>query len=117
MLSVRVGKSVIFYFNDDLAFIYLQLGLSACFFIGPFLYFYIRSMVAPESNIGTTWKYHIGILLPVIILVGYLYPFEHNVKLWRPYIIKSIYLQWLAYILVSAYTMRYLGLVLFCTFC
>ncbi len=36
MLSIRVGKSVFFHFNTDLSFHYLQLGLTACFFIGPF---------------------------------------------------------------------------------
>ncbi|MEM9858038.1 MAG: AraC family transcriptional regulator, partial [Bacteroidota bacterium] len=36
-LSIRIGKSVIYYFNPDLAGIYLQLGISGCLFIGPSL--------------------------------------------------------------------------------
>ncbi len=106
MLSIRIGKSVFFYFNPDLSFHYLQFGLTACFFIGPFLYFYITSVVAPESNIKTTWKYHISILVPIALIVGYLYPFKDNIFLWRPYIIKTIYLQWFVYILLSIYTIR-----------
>ncbi|MEM0932766.1 MAG: helix-turn-helix domain-containing protein [Bacteroidota bacterium] len=107
MLSVRIGKSVVFYFNPDLAFIYLQIGLSACFFIGPFLYFYIRSMVEPRSTIHKSWKYHIIVLFPLILIVGMLYPFEDNTLLWRPYIIKGIYLQWFFYLLASAWVLRY----------
>ncbi|WP_435624901.1 helix-turn-helix domain-containing protein [Flagellimonas sp.] len=108
MLSVRIGKSVVFYFNPDLAFIYLQIGLSACFFIGPFLYFYVRSMIEPKSTIHKTWKYHIALLLPLIVAVGFLFPFEFHIHLWRPYIIYSIYLQWFFYILASGWILRHL---------
>nr|WP_298930131.1 helix-turn-helix domain-containing protein [uncultured Allomuricauda sp.] len=106
MMSVRIGKSVFFYFKPDLSFIYLQIGLSACFFIGPFLYFYIKSIVQPQNNIRNYWKYHILALFPIIIIVGYLYPFETNIELWRPYIIHGIYLQWFFYIMASAWVLR-----------
>lgn len=106
MISIRVGKSVIFYFNPDLASIYLQLGLSACFFIGPFLYFYVVSVYAPQSRAQSLWKYHLMALMPIILAIGILFPFESNVKLWRPYIIQFIYLVWLSYIIASAFIMR-----------
>ncbi len=113
MMSVRVGKSVVFYFKPDLAFIYLQIGLSACFFIGPFLYFYTKSIIKPHCNIEKNWKYHILVLLPLIFVVGYLYPFEKNIKLWRPFIIYGIYIQWFFYIVASGWVLRYRLLKLF----
>jgi len=103
MLSIRIGKSVFFHFNHELSFHYLQLGLTACFFIGPFLWFYIKSVIEPESNIKNAWKYHMAILLPIALIVGFLYPFKTNIELWRPYIIKSIYITWFIYILASTY--------------
>ncbi len=103
MLSIRIGKSVFFHFNRELSFHYLQLGLTACFFIGPFLFFYIKSVIQPDSNIKTSWKYHIALLLPIALVVGYLYPFKTNIELWRPFIIKTIYIQWFIYILASIY--------------
>ena len=106
MISIRTGKSVIFYFNPDLAYIYLQLGLTACFFIGPFLYFYIKSIKKPDGSITSDWKYHLMILIPIIGITGFLYPFETRPELWRPYIIRSIYFLWYLYIFASAYTMR-----------
>ncbi len=106
MLSIRVGKSVFFYFNRDLSFHYLQFGLTACFFIGPFLYFYVVSVVKPESTIKKTWKYHIAILAPIALIVGWIYPFKTNVELWRPYIIKTIYIQWFGYILATGFVLR-----------
>lgn len=100
-LSIRIGKSVFFYFKPDLAFGYLQLGLSACAFIGPFLYCYIRSIANPEA-IRKEWKYHFGFWLLMVLLIGWRYPFADYVDLWRPYIIQGIYLQWLGYILLSS---------------
>lgn len=100
-LSIRIGKSVFFFFKPDLAFGYLQLGLSACAFIGPFLYCYIRSSVNPEA-MRTEWKYHFGAWLMIVLAIGVRYPFAEYVELWRPYIIQGIYLQWLAYIVLSS---------------
>ena len=108
MLSIRVGKSVFFYFNEDLAIAYLQFGLTACFFIGPFLYFYIKSMAMPKSQISKEWKYHLMILIPIALIGGFMYPFETNIELWRCRngIISWIYYSWMVYIVLSMYTMR-----------
>ncbi len=105
-LSIRIGKSVFFYFIPDLALFYLQLGLTGCFFIGPFLYFYLRSMHLPEERHYESWKYHLIVLTVFAGVFGYLYPFEHEVELWRNYVIEGIYLLWLAYTLLAAYEMR-----------
>jgi len=106
MLSIRIGKSVFFYFNPDLAFSYLQFGLTGCLFIGPFLFFYVKSIVSPNSGIERTWKYHIAVLFPIIMFINFMYPFEHHVELWRPYILRGIYYTWLAYTLLAAYNLR-----------
>ena len=106
MLSIRVGKSVFFYFNPDLSFHYLQFGLTACFFIGPFLYFYVKQLTQPQSNIAKEWKYHMMILLPIAIGFGFMYPFETNVSLWRPSVLNCIYYVWFAYILLSIYVSK-----------
>ena len=106
MLSIRVGKSVFFHFNPELSFHYLQLGLTGCFFIGPFLYFYVNSALDDQSKILKTWKYHLAVLIPIVFIVGFLYPFKSNVVLWRTYFIKAIYIQWFIYILASLYSAR-----------
>lgn len=100
-LSIRIGKSVIFYFNSDLAFGFLQFGLTACLFIGPFLYFYLKSIYSKDNRIHKNWKYHIAFLIPAIMFVNLKYPFEHNIELWRPYIIRGIYLVWIGYSLLA----------------
>ena len=106
MLSIRIGKSVFFYFNPDLAFSYLQFGLTACFFVGPFLFFYVKSMVQPRSAAIATWKYHVFLMAIIALFVGYRYPFETHIDLWRPYIINGIYFQWFLYIIASTFLLR-----------
>ena len=107
MLSIRIGKSVFFHFNPELSFHYLQFGLTACFFVGPFLYFYVKSITKSSDKVFNKWKYHLAILIPVALIVGFLYPFKDNINLWRPYIIKTIYIQWFIYILTSCYAIRH----------
>ncbi len=108
MISIRVGKSVFFYFNNELSYHYLQFGLTACFFIGPFLYFYIKSMALPNSKIANEWKYHLMILMPVALIVGFMFPFEYNWDLWTDSfgVIKCIYYIWMIYIALSIYSAR-----------
>nr|WP_321233533.1 helix-turn-helix domain-containing protein [uncultured Psychroserpens sp.] len=106
MLSIRVGKSVFFHFNPELSVDYLQFGLTACFFIGPFLYFYIKSLIGTSTKTFRSWKYHLAFLISIALIVGFIYPFKTHIDLWRPYIIKTIYMQWFLYILASIYLMR-----------
>lgn len=103
MLSIRTGKSVFFYFNPDLSFHYLQFGLTACLFIGPFLYLYIKSVVKQTKFFQFEWKIHILLLVALSLIIGYLYPFKTHIDLWRPYFIKAIYYSWLIYTLLAGY--------------
>lgn len=105
-LSVRIGKSVFLYFNGGLAEIYIHIGLSSCFFIGPFLYFYTTSVLKPESNISKTWKYHLTFMFVLIMTVGYLYPYGANFDLWQDHLISLIYYQWLIYIILAGLSFK-----------
>ena len=106
MLSIRVGKSVFFYFNPDLDFHYLQFGLTACLFIGPFLYFYTASVLKPKDKIYRTWQWQVAGLAIIAFVGGMLYPFKTNIELWRPYILRGIYITWFIYIIGAAYILR-----------
>ncbi|WP_462250832.1 helix-turn-helix domain-containing protein [Ekhidna sp.] len=102
-LSIRIGKSVFLYFNDDLAAIYLQLGISACLFVGPSLFFYLKAITRPTRSLQ--WKLHYVTLLIAIVAIGIIYPWEFNPKLWR-YFFNAIYLIWLIYLIASAVTIK-----------
>lgn len=100
-LSIRIGKSVVFYFDSSLAFQFLQLGLMFCCFIGPALYLYVRSITSPLDKKDQAWKLHLGILVPLVLLFGFLYPYHQNVTLWRQEVVNGIYLIWAIYTLLS----------------
>ncbi len=104
-LSIRIGKSVFFYFNDDLAGIYIHIGLIACALIGPALYFYLKSVIVPEAPYPQEWKYHLGVLVPVLLLVSYFFPWQEYRPLWQYYILDIIYMEWLGYLVAAGFLM------------
>ena len=102
-LSIRIGKSVFFYFNSDLAGIYLQFGMSACLFIGPSIYFYLKSVSNPDKQLN--WKLHYFPLLIAIVTIDILFPWYEHYELWRIFF-NSIYLIWFSYLAISGWVIR-----------
>lgn len=106
MLAIRVGKSVFYYFNSDLALVFIKVGLVACILIGPALYFYMKSCVYPETKIRF-WKFHFLAWLTLSVSVGFLYPETHD-----PWIFTGlnwmtiIYSIWLAYIIATGWAIK-----------
>lgn len=105
MLSIRIWKSVFFYFNPDLSRVYLQIGLSACFFIGPFLYSYVRTRLNRPYN-SRFISGQLLVLVLVTLITGMIYPYEGYPDLWGDVFYKIINYQWLLYILLTAYALR-----------
>ncbi len=105
-LSLRIGKSVLYYFNHDIHKTVLQIGLTACFFIGPFLYFYIKSSVDKIERLSSQWKWILGILTALIIIPGLLYPYAYHPKLWNKYYVDLIYGEWLFFIIAAGIVLR-----------
>jgi len=105
-LSIRIGKSVFFYFNPELSKIFLQIGLSACFLIGPFLYFYIKSKVNIGKKTNTLWFLPPLALILFVIIIGFVYPYPKYTELWGQHLIKIIYYQWLICIIATAFLLK-----------
>ncbi|MEM1337520.1 MAG: helix-turn-helix transcriptional regulator [Bacteroidota bacterium] len=104
VVSIRVLKSVFLYFNPRLSGIFIQIGLSACALIGPFLFLYIQSWRQPETK--TRWFLHVIPITIFVACLGLLYPYTEHRRVWSRFIVKSIYLIWLVYILFSARLLR-----------
>ncbi len=99
VLSVRIIKSVFFYFNPNLSQVYIQIGLSACVLIGPFLYLYIKTIRGKNNKL--LWLLHVIPAALVVILLGIFYPYWVYKKMWSGMIVKGIYLQWFLYLILS----------------
>ncbi len=106
VLSIRVWKSLFFYFNPELSKIYLQIGLSACFLIGPFLFFYIKSKISKPQESNRFLNFHLLFILTLILCIGILYPYQKNITLWINYFYYIINFQWLVYIAISAFLLK-----------
>lgn len=98
VLSIRIIKSIFFYFNPDLSNIFIQIGLSACILIGPFLFLYLKSYTEDKKP---NWIIHVIPYLAAITILGYVYPYVEHRAIWSTWIIKTIYSQWLIYIIIS----------------
>lgn len=101
MVGVRTGKSVAFHFWPDIPLIVLQVGLTACFLIGPCLFFLVRSSQGDASGPGRVDRWHIAALLLVIAAVNVLLPYVGHVALWRQVITPGINYAWLVYLVLA----------------
>jgi len=106
MLSLRIGKSLYAIFSEERDLLYMQIGLSACFFIGISLYFYLKASVENTKIIPRSWKIHFAILAIIIISVGIIMPYETSKSFWNSYFVQFIYIIWGAYILVSGFVLK-----------
>jgi len=100
-LSIRIGKSVIFHFNPELAEIFIQLGLVGCYFIGPFLFFYLKSVIHANSYTPRLWRLHLSFLVPALAIHFYIYNSQVVEMSWALFI-NAIYVIWALYVLASA---------------
>jgi AraC-like DNA-binding protein len=105
-ISFRVVKSVFISFNPNLPKICLQVGLSACFLIGPFLYYFIKSVISPVTKVPRSWKIILGGWIGLLLVGGIIVPYKTYPYPWNNYIAQGIYLQWMAYVLATGYLLR-----------
>lgn len=98
VLSIRIIKSVFFYFNPQLSTVFIQMGLSGCILIGPFLFLYLRSF---SNNEKSNWALHTLPFIVGITILGAFYPYTEHRGVWSNWIVMGIYLQWLVYIVAS----------------
>jgi AraC-like DNA-binding protein len=106
VLSVRVIKSVFLYFNPSLPRIYLQIGLSACFLIGPSLYYFFRSVLQKVTVIPASWKWTWGILAGIILLTNIFVPYQTYPDTWNRFIVYIINGQWMVYLVVTGILLK-----------
>lgn len=93
-LSLRIAKTVYFVFSDEVDFLILQLGLSACTYIGPFFFLYTQSLKKKTHKISSKHIATILSLTGILVLVGSIYPYRSHPEIWNGYIIYGIYTVW-----------------------
>ncbi len=106
LLSIRVGKTVYMSFDTSRNLLFAQIGLSACFFIGVSLFYYLKAALGQWKRIPKSWKIHFLVLLFIVLIPGLIKPFADNVWFWNTYFAWFIYSVWGAYLLLSGLEIR-----------
>lgn len=102
VISLRISKSIWFYFDPEIGKQFLQLGLSACFFIGPLLYFYIASVFGSLESLRIKWGWHLSFVITLVAGVGILFPYQSHSELWGTFY-GVINWTWGLYIISTAF--------------
>ena len=105
-LCIRIGKSVFFYFSTETDRLVLQIGLSACIFIGPFFYLYVKSLRHQEKQFKKTDITILLLLLVFIVSIGLIFPYHSYPAYWNPEIVQVIYAVWLVFFLLGMSEIR-----------
>lgn len=104
MMSVRILKSVLFFFNPAIGKQILQIGLSACFLIGPMLYCYCLHFLGKFQQ--SKWQQlHLITSASLVVVVGFSLPYHLHADLWGGPFYKLINYVWLAYTLFSIHAL------------
>ena len=101
VLSIRIGKSVLYYFSEHTDLLIMQIGLSACLFIGPFYYLFLKSVRLKEKKPAQADLILLVVLFISIIIAGLIYPYRQFPAVWNGYIVFVIYALWSLFILMG----------------
>ncbi|MBV7538062.1 helix-turn-helix domain-containing protein [Duganella sp. sic0402] len=100
-IGFRTAKSTFYYFNPDLAPVFLQLGLSACLLIGPLTYLYVHCYLADLAQRPPDKYWHGHLLVGcLLITMGVVFPYIDHAST-RYYVICGIHAYWFLYLLLA----------------
>lgn len=81
-LSVRTGKSVLFYFYPELSKLVLQVGLTACLMIGPCLIALVRAWADPAGQRTRNDRLFVAAVLAAATGLGVAFPYSEYPQWW-----------------------------------
>ena len=100
-LSIRTGKSVVFYFWPEVSKLVLQVGLTACALIGPCLIGFVRAWADPQ-RLHTRSDPILGLgLLGLAFGFGLVWPYPDHPDLWGGPVWNLIQYAWLGCLLLA----------------
>lgn len=100
-ISIRTGKSVLLYFYPETPRTVLQVGLTACFLIGPCLVGFVRAWADPVGErTQRDWMVAAG-LLTAATSVGAVFPYTDHPQWWGVPVWRVVTYSWLACLLAA----------------
>ena len=107
-ICIRIGKSIIVQYDRGVDKLVLQIGLSACIFIGPLFYLYLRTKIRKERSLQRQDLLALLILGLFVVVGGALYPYRTYPLWWNDFFIHVIYFVWAFFALWGLFEARYL---------
>ncbi|NQZ78269.1 MAG: AraC family transcriptional regulator [Ekhidna sp.] len=98
---IRIGKSVLVHYSSASDPLVRQIGLSACIFIGPFFYFYLKSLRKGEERASRFESYLLWLIAITIVGIGLIFPYRQYPAYWNPEIVYFIYAVWIVFIILG----------------
>jgi AraC-like DNA-binding protein len=105
-ISIRISNSVLAYFNPQLPNYNMQTGWSACFLIGPSLFFFLKSSINNVTQVPAAWKKHWGILGGILVAVNGVAYFLDFPVFCNVISTCIIYAQWAGYLVASGLLLK-----------
>ncbi|MCG2614278.1 helix-turn-helix domain-containing protein [Terrimonas sp. NA20] len=106
-ISIRIGNTVFVYFNNDLSTLYLQVGHSAAFLVGPAVYFFFRAALnKPVTGLPHSAKLVWGILCAIIVIGGLAFPYTERTPFWCTVIPYIVYAQWAFFLIATGILLK-----------
>ncbi len=105
-LCLKIGKSFIFYFYPALPGLYIEIGILGGSFVGPSLFYFIRSTLGRGKKITASAKWTYLFWSTTIIIPSIIIPFDNFPDIWNNYIGTIISAQLTIYIILSGWLLR-----------
>ncbi|WP_293304999.1 helix-turn-helix domain-containing protein [Pedobacter sp. UBA5917] len=105
-VSLKIGKSLLYYFYPALPGIYIQVGILGSSLAGPSLFYFIQSALAQPSKITAVQKVTYIFWISAIITACIVTPYDKRPNIWENYIGSIISIQFTTYILLSVWQLR-----------
>lgn len=106
-ICIRIGKSIVVHYDNTVDRLVLQIGLSACIFIGPLFYLYLRTNLRKERSLKAQDLAGLLLLGGFVFVGGLLYPYRSYPDWWNDYFIHVIYFVWAFFTLWGLYEARH----------
>jgi AraC-like DNA-binding protein len=112
-ICLKITKSFIFYFYPALPGIYIQIGILGASFVGPSLFYFIKSALgqSPKNLSLPKWTYLFWLL--AITTASIIIPYDTRPDIWEKYIGTIVSVQLTTYIVLSAWLLRTVLIKLF----
>jgi len=112
-ISLKISKSLLYYFYPSLPGIYIQIGILGSSLAGPSLFYFIRSALAQSTKITALQKANYLFWISAIIIASLIAPYSKLPDIWENYIGRIISIQFTIYILYATWLLKDVFIKLF----